>query len=264
MMQRRPIAVTTQPRKKPIWSFYTRLYQIYIYIQIHICMLHSIIRISPSFSRFFSWRRSVVTTSVHCTLLTKTNGPSHQFERRFGSSVRTILTAPESSPAVTKKKVKKNASQHLRGPFWIIGKKRKWVVELQINVFLCSPPKITDGSNLTRIFCRMGWNHQVAKCEKEEQKFPRQETPSSAAHRAAMAGLTVPRGLADSTNSLGFLGFGEYMIISYATTFGPAKLWTMKVFKGPKLWEIHLLRMKETVFFFRWFARHEMEICVTN
>ena len=40
------------------------------------------------------------------------------------------------------------------------------------------------------------------------------------------------------------------MIISYVTTFGPPKLWTMKVFKGPKLWENHLLRMKETVFFF--------------
>lgn len=130
MMQRRPIAVTTQPRKKPIWSFYTRLYHIYI-IYIHTYMygtLHSIIRISPSwwhrffFSRFFSWRRSVVTTSVHCTLLTKTN------DRRTNSNEDSGLGANKSDGRKGtdhrwQKKGKKNASQHLRGPFWILGKK---------------------------------------------------------------------------------------------------------------------------------------------
>ena len=177
MMQRRPIAVTTQPRKKPIWSFYTRLYQIYIYIYtyMYVTFHHKNISILMTsfvfFSRFFSWRRSVVTTSVHCTLLTKTNDRRTNSNEDSGLGAN-HLTAGEEPTTGDKRKVKKRFAASERTFFWILGKKRKWVVELQINVFLCSPPKITDGSNLTRIFCRMGWNHQVAKFEKEEQKFP--------------------------------------------------------------------------------------------
>ena len=80
--------------------------------------------------------------------------------------------------------------------------------------FLCSPPKITDGSNLTRIFCRMGWNHQVAKFEKEEQKFPRHDTPSSAAHRAAMYGWPSPEGLLIAQTPWVFWGLGSIWLLA--------------------------------------------------
>ena len=167
MMQRRPIAVTTQPRKKPIWSFYTRLYHIYI------CMLHSIIRISPSwwhrfFSRFFSWRRSVVTTSVHCTLLTKTNDRRTNSNEDSGLGANNLTAGKR--PPVTKKGKKRFAPSERT--CLNLGKKRKWVVELQINVFYVHPPKLRMDDPIWREFFQDGLKPPSSEVWEGRTKIP--------------------------------------------------------------------------------------------